>query len=437
MSLWFLLGIILFVVIVALLWPLLRRYSAGLAPAVQDVAVYKDQLVQIETDLKAGLIVEADAADARAEVSRRLLAAAARQTEPAESTSNRATALSLALAVVLALPLVSVLVYTQLGEPEQPGFPFAERQAADPVESQKVASFAESVARLESRLADNPGDRSGLLLLARSYMAMRRFDEAARTYEKLLGLAAGDAVLHSAYGEALTYAAGSVVTPAARAAFEAALARSPDHARARFYLAMAEEQAGNRQAALDRWRALLKDVPEDQPWVATARARATAVAKALGLDPAAVLPKPKPKQATRRGPGAADMEAAANMSPDERNKMVESMVARLAERLQTEPDDLEGWLQLGRSYTMLKRPADARDALGNAVRLAPKNADILLMYGRAMRSAAGNESRRCGWSGGPRRWPATRRASSRCRRRSTGCRRKCHAARNSRITSTR
>lgn len=388
MSLWFLLGCVLFVVIVALMWPLLRRDPGAAIATGKDMAVYKDQLAQIDADLRAGLIAEADAADARAEVSRRLLAAADRPTGPVTARGNRGTALSLALAVVVALPLVSILVYTRLGAPGLPGSPFAERQGEKSAHAATTGGFEESVARLERRLAQNPKDLEGLVLLARSYMALQRFEEAARAYEKALGLAPGDAELHSAYGAALTYAAGSVVTPAARAAFEAALAKSPGNARARFYLAVAEEQAGNRKGALDRWAALLKDAPADQPWAQTARARAAALAKALGLDPAAVLPEAK--QTARTGPDTADMAAAAKMSPDERQRMIEGMVARLAERLKAEPDDLEGWLRLGRSYAMLGRPADARDALANAARLEPKNVDILLQYGRAMRTAAGN-----------------------------------------------
>ncbi len=389
MTLWIFLGAILFIVVLALLWPLLRKRVHDATAAEQDIAVYKDQLGQIDADLGAGLMAEADAADARAEVSRRLLAAADRQDEPAAAPGSRATALSLALAVVLVVPIVSVILYSQLGAPGLPDFPFSERQSADPAGAHRMTSLKESVERLELRLLRDSKDLDGQTLLARSYMALRRFDDAVQTYEKALGLSPDNPELLSAYGEALTYAGGSVVTPAARTAFESALAKAPGDDRARLYLAVAEEQAGNRQAALDRWVALLTDASPDEPWVETARARATALAKALGQDPDTVLPKQK--QVARRGPDAADMEAAAKMSPAERRKMIESMVVRLAERLKTDKDDLDGWLRLGRSYTMLGKPIEARDALANAARLAPKKADILLLYARAMRAAAGNK----------------------------------------------
>ena len=71
--------------------------------------------------------------------------------------------------------------------------------------------------------------------------------------------------------------------------------------------------------------------------------------------------------------------------------MIESMVTKLADRLKGEPDDLEGWMRLGRAYTVLNRPADAKIAMANAARLAPDNVDILLLYARTLRSAADNK----------------------------------------------
>ena len=67
------------------------------------------------------------------------------------------------------------------------------------------------------------------------------------------------------------------------------------------------------------------------------------------------------------------------------------MVQQLADRLKETPDDLQGWLRLGRSYTVLERHADARDALAKAAALAPDDANVLLLQGRAIRAAAGGE----------------------------------------------
>ncbi len=62
------------------------------------------------------------------------------------------------------------------------------------------------------------------------------------------------------------------------------------------------------------------------------------------------------------------------MTPSERNGVIESMVARLAERMAKDGSDVEGWLRLIRAYSVLGQrdkalaaAADARTALaGNS-----------------------------------------------------------------------
>ena len=68
-----------------------------------------------------------------------------------------------------------------------------------------------------------------------------------------------------------------------------------------------------------------------------------------------------------------------------------SMVERLAARLEDDPDDLEGWMMLARSYTVLGELDKVREAMDNAVKLAPDNSDVLAMHARAVRDANGGE----------------------------------------------
>jgi cytochrome c-type biogenesis protein CcmH len=70
---------------------------------------------------------------------------------------------------------------------------------------------------------------------------------------------------------------------------------------------------------------------------------------------------------------------------------VGSMVERLAARLKDNPDDLNGWMMLARSYTVLGETDKVREAMDNAVRLAPDNPDVLAMQARAVRDVNGGE----------------------------------------------
>jgi cytochrome c-type biogenesis protein CcmH len=70
--------------------------------------------------------------------------------------------------------------------------------------------------------------------------------------------------------------------------------------------------------------------------------------------------------------------------------MIAGMVDQLAARLEDEPDDLEGWTMLGRSYAVLNRGKDAVAALTRASELAPNNPSLLIDRARIMRSLAGD-----------------------------------------------
>src|SRR5262249_61823114 len=78
------------------------------------------------------------------------------------------------------------------------------------------------------------------------------------------------------------------------------------------------------------------------------------------------------------------MQAAANMTPEERTAFIRGMVARLAERLKQQPDDLPGWQQLAQSYGVLDDRIGARDAWAKAAALAPGDFDVQASYAEAM-----------------------------------------------------
>jgi cytochrome c-type biogenesis protein CcmH len=96
------------------------------------------------------------------------------------------------------------------------------------------------------------------------------------------------------------------------------------------------------------------------------------------------------KTGAPRGPTAEDVAAAQAMEEEDRQAMIAGMVDQLAARLEDEPDDLEGWTMLGRSYAVLNRGEDAVAALTRASELAPNNPSLLIDRARIMRSLAGD-----------------------------------------------
>src|SRR5215475_3950323 len=129
MTLWFGLALMTAAAVLAVLWPLARRGSE--LRSGSDVAVYRDQLEEIERDRAAGLIEEGEAAGAQVEVSRRLIAAADAPAAPASSASAATwRRRAVAVAALVLLPLGAAGFYLALGSPSLPDQPLASRLTA-------------------------------------------------------------------------------------------------------------------------------------------------------------------------------------------------------------------------------------------------------------------------------------------------------------------
>lgn len=365
MMFWALAGAMAALLVLALAWPLLRTRGTAPAAADYDRAVYRDQLAELEQDLKRGLINDAEAEAARREIERRLL-----QTEAAGGAEGRASGgprpwlRRLALALVVALPpALGLGLYLQLGTPDLPGLPLAGRDPGGPAE---VALLAE---RLEARVADNPNDVEARLVLAQVYERSGSYAEAAAHYREAIALVARQGPvpgpLHAALGETLVAAEGGRVGREARLAFAAAIEADPGNSRARYYAGLAMAQDGRLEDAIGVWRSLAEDSPPGSPWLGLLQEQMARAARELGIEPP-VIARPEPPAEQPRDPSAGDVEAAGEMTPEQRQAFIQSMVDQLAARLESEPADPDGWLRLARAYTVLGESAKAREALAAA-----------------------------------------------------------------------
>jgi cytochrome c-type biogenesis protein CcmH len=192
---------------------------------------------------------------------------------------------------------------------------------------------------LITRVRKEPGDIQAWVYLGRAYMTAGDAVDAAKAYGRAVTVArltrGESAELDSAYGEAEVAASGAVGAEA-EAAFTAALALNPKDAAARFFLAQARAERGDRQGALALWQGLLAETPANAPLHQTL------------VDRIALL--------TAQGVANGN-----NAPPDPRQ-----MVAGLAARLKADPHDAGGWQRLIRAYAVLGQPADAKTALADA-----------------------------------------------------------------------
>ncbi len=351
MTLWFGLALMTAVAVFAVLWPLARGRTESRSGS--DVAVYRDQLDEIERDRAAGLIADGEAAGAKVEVARRLLAAADAPAATSEAAPAAWRRRAVALAALIVLPLGTAGFYLMFGSPLLPDQPLAPRLAA----VRANQSLDGLIAQVEARLDRQPDDGRGWEVIAPIYLRLGRFDDAVKARRNALRLNGDSAEREAALGEALVFAANGVVTAEAKATFEKAVALDATHVQARYFLGLAAEQDGNRALAAATWRTLIETAPPGAPWVGLVRG---ALARVEGTA--------QPAGAGGSGPSEEQIAAASELAPEQRKRMIQGMVEGLSERLHRDGSDVEGWLRLVRSYMVLGQTEKARAAAADARR---------------------------------------------------------------------
>lgn len=365
--------------VAAVLVQAMRRAPQASRPGAEDLAVYRDQLAEVERDLGRGLLPPAEAARLRLEVQRRMLDA---DRQGQAGAARAPVGLGMAAGVVVLALAAAGLLYLQLGVPGYPDLPISARLAmADeayrnrPTQAALEArqpAFAppsdvdkatlDLIERLRQAMASRPDDLQGQTLLAENEAKLGNYAGAAKAQAavvRLKGSSAG-AQDYGAEAELLILAAGGVVSPEAEAALAETLRRDPKDGSARFYLGLMAAQVGRPDRTFAMWKPLLDEGPADAPWTEAIRGQIQTVADAAGIDyvPAAAPQAP--------GPDAAAVADAAQMSPADRQKMIEGMVGGLESRLMAEGGSLQDWTRLFTALGVLQAKDRASAAYAKA-----------------------------------------------------------------------
>jgi cytochrome c-type biogenesis protein CcmH len=235
-----------------------------------NVAVYRDQLAELEADLRNGIVSEEQYAQDRDDIERRLLEDTTTEKETKKPITLAAGARKHAYMVGVGLALVAVILYLRIGSPD--GITNAAirggvgpNATAGPVTGAPAERSQEqieaSVAALAKRLQSNPSDAQGWAMLARSYSSMERFGEATGAYAKATELTPNDADLWAEYALASAMAAGRNLEGKPMELIDRALKIDPNNPKALGLAANAAYESRNYQKAIDYWQRLLKQMP--------------------------------------------------------------------------------------------------------------------------------------------------------------------------------
>ncbi|PPR79445.1 MAG: hypothetical protein CFH01_00424 [Alphaproteobacteria bacterium MarineAlpha2_Bin1] len=328
-----------------------------------DINIYKDQLAEIEKDIYRGVLSKEEFESAKNEVSRRILSQEGTPKYDVKKDTNNSQKFQLISITCLSLliPIISLNLYYFLGNPSLPNRPFIDsvsnNKSLPKNNSEGVSSIEDSIIQLKKRLSKNKNDRNGWLLLGRSYLVIREPDQAIMAFKKVIELEPRNKEVYSFIGEALVFKNQGFVNDEAINYFEIALKDDNKNPASRYYLSLAKSQRGNVDVAFSEWLELAKETPPDAPWYPLLQKQIEEAAIKLG-----VKLEDNNNFQKRAGPTQEDLQAAEEMSSDDRREMIKGMVNGLAEKLKNNPNDLNGWKMLARSYRVLGEIKKAEEA---------------------------------------------------------------------------
>ena len=231
-----------------------------------NIAIYRDQLSELEADLKNGIVSQEQYVQDREEIERRLLedtggSAPATRKSAAVPAPSKSTAYGIAFG----LPLVAVLLYFLVGTPDGiTGTPPVETPSASGPAGQRTQEQIEAnVTKLAERLKKNPADADGWKMLARSYNSMSKFGEAAGAYAKATELQPNDADLWAEYAFVSAMANNQKLDGRPLELINQALKLDPENPKALQLAGSAAFQAKDYKKAIEYWERVLKKVPDD------------------------------------------------------------------------------------------------------------------------------------------------------------------------------
>lgn len=315
-----------------------RRVNAATGPVDATQAHFRAQLRAIETDAAMGRLGAAEAVAAKGELAREVMR------HKADDAPKGSTKLAVWVPVLL-VAAISLGTYAWLGRPDLPAAPLASRDAA----AEGEVTIEDAIKTIEARLEQTPDDIRGWTVIAPAYMQMGRYADAVNALRKVNELAAPTADTLTDLAEALMMEKNGSVEGEPLELLQRAYALDPTHVRSLYYIAGEETRAGQYEAAIRDWNALLQLSKGGEPWVVTAQ-NGLAYAQ-QGLNP----------------------NAAASAEPDQ--PQIDAMVDGLSARLLSEGGTIDEWTQLVRSRMVQGRMDDAQAAYDAARKAYPDAAE--------------------------------------------------------------
>ncbi|HTJ55193.1 MAG TPA: c-type cytochrome biogenesis protein CcmI [Nitrosospira sp.] len=283
----FIVGALLFVL--PTLWSK-RERQTGVARDATNVNIYRDQLAELDSDLRSDILTREQYEQSKRELQQRMLQdIPAGETAPAASPAMSAATMSgksniaTITLTTLAVPVLAVSLYLWLGNTKallpQPSMAVGE-QAPMSAEGGHP-DFSSVLENLIARLKNQPDDMEGWLMLGRTYAMMQRFSEAKEVYEKVLALAPENPEVITDYADIVAMTNNGSLIGKPLELINKALRLDPQNPKALALAGTAEFERRRYKDAAAYWERLLVLVPPTETELAESVRNSIAEAKSL------------------------------------------------------------------------------------------------------------------------------------------------------------
>jgi cytochrome c-type biogenesis protein CcmH len=239
-----------------------RVSTSTIAHDAANVSIYHDQLAELEADRASGALAADQYEQTKHELERRLL----QDVSTAAATPARKSARWPGIVALIAIPVLAAGIYWKLGNPAAIDIP------TDPALAQ-LKQVEIMLPKLEKHLEDQPDDATGWQMLGKAYMALERYPEAVRAFDKLALLKPQDAQVLADYADALAMAQGQSLEGKPAQLLIAALRLDPHNAKALYLSGFASLAQGKPEEAAKHWNTLLTLLPPNSEDAAAVRDR--------------------------------------------------------------------------------------------------------------------------------------------------------------------
>ena len=389
MVLWIFVGVLISIALLTVIITLLKNITEEHQD--YEEVVYLDQLGEIEKDLMKGNLNLSEKEEIYSELEKRAKLRTTDSFKPSQKLNNPIFDQSLLIGLIILLPASALAIYGFLGSPTMADQPYKERalvkekkiNQSRQINSNKMTSLDQLAENLARKMIENPKKLEGWILLGRTYTTLNRWSDASDSFKKAYKLSPTHPDLAGSLAEALYMADNSTFSNYTLGVLSKALKDNPVDPKPLFYWGLSKSNGGKHQEAFDTWSKLKSISPKNAIWMPTLNQKITETAKILGIELESgnslqdkkTTKKLGPQdnaEKTIPGPSREDIEAANQMSRQERMNFIRSMVERLAERLEENPNDLNGWRRLLRAYRVLGEKEKAQMVLKRIKKLENK-----------------------------------------------------------------